>query len=99
VDGFANVVELEEVLLLLQVEKDLADDDAQGEVEHLVVKLLQVELEVSLEHALEELNQVLDLDQIDQVVLQVLTAVEDGDHEVFEHAEVCRIEQTNDLDQ
>lgn len=61
-DCLGDVVKLEEILLLLQVEEDLTDDDAEGEVEDLIVEFLHVELEVVRQHPLQELDQVFNLD-------------------------------------
>ena len=41
---------------------DLTDDDAEGEVEDLIVEFLHVELEVVRQHPLQELDQVFNLD-------------------------------------
>jgi len=61
-DGFGDVIQFKEVLLLLEVEEDLAHDYPQREVEDLIVKVGQVEGEVLSEDSLQELDQVLDLD-------------------------------------
>ena len=51
-DGLRDVLELEEVLLLLQVEEDLADYDSERKVEDLVVELFHLELEIACEDSL-----------------------------------------------
>ena len=80
-----DVVELEEILFLLQIEEDLADNDSEGEVKHLVIELFHVELEILRENSLQELDEIFYLDQVDEVVLEVLAAVKYCDQEVLEH--------------
>jgi len=57
-----DVVELEEVLLLLEIEEDLADNDSEREVKHLIVELFHVELKILREDSLEELDEIFYLD-------------------------------------
>ena len=99
VDGLSNIIQLEEVLFLLQVEKDLTHDYSQRKVEHLVIEFLHPKLEILTQNFLEEIYEVFDFDEVDKMVLKVLAAVKDGHQEVLEHGKVAGVQETDYLDQ
>jgi hypothetical protein len=98
-DGISDSIKFEEVFFLLQIEKDLANNDPQGEVQDGVLEFRNRELEVGLQHSLQELDKILDLDQVNQMILQVLSAIEDGDQKVLEHTKLIGVKQSNNLDE